>query len=65
MVDYHHPVCSCGSLRFDYAMVMFPMVWMGVCRHCGKETACHLKAAPAVPKPNIRRIDPDPYGMEW
>ena len=58
-----HPVCSCGSLRFDYGLVMFPLVWMAVCLHCGKETACHLQVA-QKPAPIVRRHGGffDPYG---
>lgn len=59
------PVCECGSLRFNYGLVMFPMVWMAVCRACGKETTCHLKIAETPPKKPPKPYYPyDPYG-DW
>ncbi len=44
MPDYHYPVCSCGSLRFNQRLIMFPMTFTATCAKCQRPAVvCTIK----------------------
>lgn len=61
----HAPVCTCGSLRMNHSLTMFPLTWTACCARCGRPVLfCSLKQLPrtAAPKPRDPNFPPSEWG---